>query len=89
MSVVSAGLKDTGLEVIDILSDSQFAARKLHDRNVSLQMAGLQRLCHAFVESPESILQELVKAAVELCGADSAGISIERGTEPKRSSITG
>jgi hypothetical protein len=83
MNVVSAGLKDTGLEVIDLLSDSQFATRKLHDRNVSLQMAGLQRLCHAFVEDPESILQELVKAAVELCGADSAGISIERedGTE--------
>jgi hypothetical protein len=33
MSVVSPGLKDTGLEVIDLLSDSQFAARKLHDRN--------------------------------------------------------
>jgi GAF domain len=83
MSVVSTELNDTGLEVIDLLSDPQFAARKLHDRNVSLQTAGLQRLCHAFVENPESILQELVKAAVELCGADSAGISIERedGTE--------
>jgi hypothetical protein len=78
MSVVSPGLTDTGLEVIDLLSDPQFAARKLHDRNVSVQMTGLQRLCHAFVEKPESILQELVKAAVELCGADSAGISIER-----------
>jgi hypothetical protein len=29
------------------------------------------------VESPSTILQELVNAAVELCGADSAGISIE------------
>jgi signal transduction histidine kinase len=78
MSVVSPELKDTGLEVIDLLSDPQFAARKLHDRNVPLQMAGLQRLCHAFVENPESILQELVNASVELCGADSAGISVER-----------
>jgi signal transduction histidine kinase len=41
-------------------------------------MAGLQRLAHAFVENPETILQELVNAAVALCGADSAGISIER-----------
>ena len=83
MSVVSTVLTGTGLEVIDLLSDPQFSARKLHDRNISLQMAGLQRLCHAFVENPESILSELVKAAVELCGADSAGISIERedGTE--------
>jgi signal transduction histidine kinase len=43
-----------------------------------VQMAGLQRLAHAFVENPETILQELVNAAVALCGADSAGISIER-----------
>ncbi len=28
MSVVSPGLKDTGLEVIDLLSDSEFAAQK-------------------------------------------------------------
>jgi hypothetical protein len=78
MSVVSTGLEDTGLEVIDLQADPQFAARKLHERNVSLQMTGLQRLCHAFVKNPDSILQELVQAAVELCGADSAGISIER-----------
>lgn len=30
------------------------------------------------MEQPETILQELVNAAVRLCGADSAGISIER-----------
>jgi hypothetical protein len=78
MSVVIPGSKDTGLEVIDILSDPQFALRKLHVRHVSVQMAGLQRLAHAFVENPETILQELVNAAVALCGADSAGISIER-----------
>jgi signal transduction histidine kinase len=43
-----------------------------------VQMEGMQRIAHAFVEKPETILQELVNAAVELCGADSAGISIER-----------
>ena len=78
MNVVIPESKDTGLEVIDILSDPQFALRKLHVRDVSVQMAGLQRLAHAFVENPETILQELVNAAVALCGADSAGISIER-----------
>lgn len=41
-------------------------------------MVGLERLARAFVEKPETILQELVNAAVELCGADSAGISVER-----------
>jgi hypothetical protein len=78
MSVGTRESADTGLEVIDILSDPQYAARKPNARDVSLQMAGLERLAHAFVENPETILQELVNAAVDLCGADSAGISIEK-----------
>jgi hypothetical protein len=41
-------------------------------------MEGMRRIAHAFVENPETILQELVNAAVELCGADSAGISIAK-----------
>jgi hypothetical protein len=78
MSLAIQESEDTGLEVIDILSDPQYAARKPNTRDISLQMAGLERLAHAFVESPEIILQELVNAAVDLCGADSAGISIEK-----------
>jgi signal transduction histidine kinase len=78
MSVGTKESEDTGLEVIDILSDPQYAGRKPSFRDVSLQMAGLERLAHAFVENPETILQELVNAAVDLCGADSAGISIEK-----------
>jgi RNA polymerase sigma factor (sigma-70 family) len=73
--------KDTGLEVLDLDTHSEFAARSLHTRDVTLQMEGLRRLTHSFVRSPDTILQELVNAAVELCGADSAGISLE--TEEK------
>jgi hypothetical protein len=69
---------DSGLEVIDIVSDAAYAARRVHVRDVAVQMEGMQRIAHAFVENPETILQELVNAAVELCGADSAGISVER-----------
>jgi GAF domain len=69
---------DTGLEVIDLLTDPAFARRHLHSRDVALQMEGMRRLALAFVETPDTILQELVHAAVDLCGADSAGISIER-----------
>ena len=69
---------DTGLEVIDLQYDAAFAARRLHIRDVAMQMEGMQRLARAFVESPDTILQELVNAAVDLCGADSAGISIEQ-----------
>jgi hypothetical protein len=78
MNVSALTSADTGLEVIDIRSDAAFAARRVHVRDVAVQMAGMQRIAHAFVENPETILQELVNAAVELCGADSAGISIER-----------
>jgi signal transduction histidine kinase len=78
MSDVTLNPADTGLEVLDIQKDSTFAARRLHVRDVAAQMEAMQRLAHAFVENPETILQELVNAAVDLCGADSAGISMER-----------
>lgn len=74
---------DTGLEVLDLATDFEFGSRQLHARDVALQLEGMRRVARAFVEAPETILQELVRAAVELCGADSAGISVERedGTE--------
>ena len=69
---------ESGLEVLDLRSDGAFAGRSLQARDIGLQMAGLERLARALLENPETILQELVNAAVELCGADSAGISIEK-----------
>ena len=71
-------LAETGLEVLDLRTDDAFASRNLHARDIGLQMAGLQRLSHALLENPDTILQELVRSAVDLCGADSAGISLER-----------
>lgn len=77
MSGMAADQADTGLEVIDLQSDTAFARRRLHTRDVAAQVEGMHRLAHAFVSNPETILQELVNAAVDLCGADSAGISLE------------
>lgn len=37
----------------------------------------LRRLSRLFAEKPEAVLQELVKSAVEFCGAESAGIPLE------------
>jgi hypothetical protein len=71
-------LEEVGLEVVDLTDESLYATRRLHSRNGAMQMEGLRRLAVTFVESPETILQELVNAAVKLCGADSAGVSIER-----------
>jgi len=69
---------ETGIEVIDLQDDAEFLSRDLHARDSVAQLEGLQRLARAFVERPQSILQELVDSAVSLCGADSAGISVER-----------
>jgi GAF domain-containing protein len=69
---------DTGIEVIDLHDDAEFLNRSLHVRDLAVQLEGLQRLARAFVERPETVLQELVDSAVSLCGADSAGISVER-----------
>jgi hypothetical protein len=71
-------LEETDLDVLDLRTDAVFAARKLHARDIGMQMEGLQRLSRALLEKPDTILQELVRSAVDLCGADSAGISIEK-----------
>ena len=71
-------LEAVGLEVVDLTDETPIAQRRLHSRNGAMQMEGLHRLATAFVEQPQTLLQELVNAAVRLCGADSAGISIER-----------
>lgn len=61
---------------MDVCEDAAFAARRLHTHDISKQTEGLRRLTKAFVEDPDTVLQELVNAAVDLCGADSAGISV-------------
>jgi hypothetical protein len=78
MSDALLSATDTGLEVLDIQTNVEFSARRLHVRDVALQIEGMHRLACTFIESPDTILQELVNSAVNLCGADSAGISIER-----------
>lgn len=66
----------TGMDVVDLREDAAFQSRHLHPHDVGAQMQGLQRLTRALAENPDTILQELASAAVELCGADSAGISL-------------
>jgi transcriptional regulator with GAF, ATPase, and Fis domain len=69
---------EAGLEVNSIRGNAEFANRKLHRRDPVAELLGMRRIARAFVDRPETILQELVNAAVELCGADSAGISLQR-----------
>ena len=73
-----AELEAIGLEVIDVAVHDPFALRPRRNRRYQTQLEGLHRLTAALVERPKTILQELVETALELCEADSAGISIER-----------
>ncbi len=81
----NALIEDTGLEVNDLAEDQAFARRNLPPRHIATEVEALRRLTRAFVDSPDTILQELVNAAVELCGADSAGISLENDGLPDES----
>lgn len=58
-----------------------FEGRLGHARDRSKREEGMMRLARVFADRPERILQELVDVARELCGADSAGISIEEPNE--------
>ena len=76
--VLSASTSDTGLVVTDIEANSFFASRPVRPRGVNVIPEGMRRIAHAFVNEPESILQVLVETALDLCGADSSAISLER-----------
>ena len=78
MLVTGSLVEATGLEVIPFADEPGSPCDQNAPQPVAQQMQALQRLTRAFLENPDTILQELVNAAVELCGADSAGISLER-----------
>jgi len=61
----------------DLLSDPAFPLRAKKPRQPNAESVALRRLSRAFTLNPESVLQDLVNIAVEFCGADSAGISLE------------
>jgi signal transduction histidine kinase len=77
MESLTSNGADTGLVVLDLISDRSFAQRRLHVHDAAAQIKGMNQLAQAFVGDPDTILQVLVDAAVDLCGAESAGISIE------------
>ena len=75
---------DSGLEVVDLYTEPSFTKRPLRDRDRVPHIEGMRRLAHAFVESPDTLLQQLVECAIELCDADSAGISIQQISDTRR-----
>lgn len=68
---------DDGMELRDLLDDRDFPLRKSRERNIHQPFDAMRRITQVFAERPDDVLQELVNVAVDCCGADSAGISLE------------
>jgi signal transduction histidine kinase len=75
--IESKSVEGTGLDVVDLYSVPGFAERHRPHHDASLQMERMRRVAQGFVENPATILQELVSAAIDMFGADSAGISMQ------------
>jgi transcriptional regulator with GAF, ATPase, and Fis domain len=70
-----------GVEIVPLQGNAAFENRPRHNRDRFDREEGMRRLAQVFAEQPERILQELVDVARELCGADSAGLSVEESSE--------
>jgi hypothetical protein len=72
---------DSGVEMHDLLDSREFAQRgaKTHDEN--REQLALRKIAEKFGGAPEAMLQQLLQAAVDYCGADSAGVSLEEQDE--------
>lgn len=76
----TSGPEVTGLQITDLYECNEFLCRERRGTLGERHMEALQRLAHAFVIKPESVLKQLADTAVELCGADSAGITLQTRT---------
>jgi signal transduction histidine kinase len=77
----TSNLTDPGMELNDLLSDREFLDRIDASNRAEKRFEALQKLARVFTDEPKVVLQKLVDIAVEFCGADSAGISLEEADE--------
>lgn len=69
------------MELHDLLTHREFLDRKNRSNRTESRFEALQTLTRVFIESPQVVRQKLVDTAVEFCGADSAGISLEESDD--------
>jgi hypothetical protein len=70
-----------GVEIVALRGNVTFERRPCRSREIFQRKEGMRRLAQGFAERPDRILQELVDVVRELCGADSAGVSVEEPNE--------
>lgn len=79
--MIGTDVRDTGMELRDLLDDPEFLARTGKKRDYHQPFEALRRVAQVFSERPQDVLQELVNVAVSCCGAESAGISLAEPNE--------
>src|SRR6516225_2031853 len=60
----------------DVLITAELARRPVRSPDYEAESRALTALAEVMAQSPQAILQRLVQTALEMCRADSAGISI-------------
>jgi hypothetical protein len=68
---------ENGMDVLNLQENVEFRQRKHRTRDVVCEVQAMQRLAHIFATNPRQIVHELAEISMQLCGADSAGISLE------------
>ena len=78
-----SGVQDDerGCPLDEVITTAELARRHSRAPDYEAESRALVALARELAESPESILQKLVDTALALCGAGSAGISIEERGE--------
>ena len=70
-------LDNPGFEMHDLLESGGFTRRAPKSDSKLRKEQALRLIAQKFSHPAEAMLQQLVEAAVEYCGADSAGVSLE------------
>jgi hypothetical protein len=73
-------LYETEMQVVNLHSDDEFLSRPVRSRETGVEVSAMRRLAHVFAQNPETILQELTEVSIDVCGAESAGITLEETT---------
>ena len=77
MSSTSGNAEASGMEVVNLQDNREFARRRVRPHDSNVEIEAMHRLAHVFALSPSRILRELTEVSVSVCGADSAGVSLE------------
>ncbi len=69
---------DSGLDLHDLWRDKVFGARAQRRRDPQRQRSAVELLAYTLALQPAQTMQAFADAAVALCGADGAGVSLSR-----------